>query len=478
MQSILKKRNMTVITVALGTFMTCFDINAVNVALPLMQTAFHTTISVVEWVVVVYLLTLCSTQLTFGRISDLYGLKKVYISGFIGFTVSSLFCGISVNISMLIVFRIIEALSGSMMMATGSAIVTNSVLPENRGKALSVTSIAVAVATCAGPSLGGFLASCFGWSSIFFINIPLGIIGTLLALRNIQSDIPKAGVKFDTIGSILIMAALTLILFPLDMSGKATVNSITILVSLSLGIILLIGFLIYEKKCDHPILNLDLFKNRVFAASNFAATFFNMSEFIMVFLAPYYLQQQHMLSVSGSGLTMLPMSLMMMAIAPISGAISDKSDSRLISCAGLGILAAACLFFGSFQADTPIIMLLLAFAVTGIGAGLFHTPNNSAVMGSAPAQSRGVAGATLGTMRNIGMVLGEAISAALLSSNVSYATTTLAAKGIQGTLLQQNAFSYAMHIISITSACCALAALLLTLIRGKTNKDCQIKNIQ
>ncbi|SHK12709.1 drug resistance transporter, EmrB/QacA subfamily [Anaerocolumna jejuensis DSM 15929] len=470
MQTNQKKTNLTVVTVALGTFMTCFDINAVNVALPLMQTAFHTTIAVVEWVVVAYLLTLCTTQLTFGRISDLYGLKKVYVSGFIGFTVASIFCGLSANIAMLIVFRVLEALSGAMMMASGSAIVTNSVLPENRGKALSITSMAVAVATCAGPSLGGFLASAFGWNSIFFLNIPIGLIGTMLAMRNIQPDAPKAGAKFDSAGSILIMASLTLILLPLDRIGKTNVNSISILISLFLGITLLAVFLIYEKKCSHPILNLNLFKNRVFAVSNFAATFFYMSEFMMVFLAPYYLQQQHRFSASVSGLIMLPMSLMMMAIAPVSGAISDKSDSRLISSAGLGILAAAIFIFSSFRPDTSPILLLLAFAVTGMGAGLFHTPNNSAVMGSAPAQSRGVASATLGTMRNIGMVLGEAISAALLSSRVSYATSAFAAKGVHGTLLQQDAFNYAMRTICIVAACCALAALMLTLFRGKTRR--------
>lgn len=470
MHSIQKKSNGTVLTVALGTFMTCFDINAVNVALPLIQKTFQTNISVVEWVVVAYLLTLCATQLTLGRISDLYGLKKIYVLGFIGFTASSLLCGLSVNITMLILFRILEALCGAMMMATGSAIVTNTVLPENRGKALSVTSIAVAVSTCVGPSLGGVMVSNFGWSSIFFINIPIGIIGTALAIRNISLDAPKPGAKFDPMGSLFIMAALILMFLPLSMIEKTTVNPVFVFISLVLGVGFLIAFLIHEKNCSHPILDLTLFQNRVFAAGNFAATFFYISEFMMVFLAPYYLQQQHMLSISASGLIMLPMSLMMMAAAPVSGAISDKSDGRIISCIGLGILAATNLSFGSFHQDTPIPLLLLAFAVTGLGAGLFHTPNNSIVMGSAPAQNRGVASATLGTMRNIGMVLGEAISAALLSSKVSYATTMFSAKGMKGALLQQSVFVYAMRIVCITAACSALIALFLTLSRGKKER--------
>lgn len=462
-----KNSYLTVLTVALGTFMTCFDINAVNVALPTIQDTFHTSISVVQWVVVAYLLTLCATQLTFGRISDLYGLKKIYVMGFIGFTVSSFFCGFSPNISILILFRVLEALCGAMMMATGSAIITNSVTAENRGKALSITSIAVAVSTCAGPSLGGLMVFHFGWSSIFFINIPIGIIGVTLAMRNISSDIPKAEVKFDLLGSISIMAALILIFLPLSMVGKTVLTPILFYALLLTGIAFFAFFLVHEKNCPHPILNLSLFQNRVFATGNFAATFFYMSEFMMVFLSPYYLQQLHMLPISTSGLIMLPMSIMMMVVAPISGAISDKSDGRLISCIGLSILATAMLTFSTFHQDTPVLLLLFAFAVTGLGAGLFHTPNNSIVMGSAPAQSRGVAGATLGTMRNIGMVLGEAFSAALLSSKTSFATAVFSAKGMKGIALQQSSFLYAARFICIAAACCALVALLLTLLRGK-----------
>jgi MFS family permease len=230
-------------------------------------------------------------------------------------------------------------------------------------------------------------------------------------------------------------------------------------------------------KCDHPILDLNLFKNRTFTTANFAAVFFYMCEFMLVFISPYYLQQQRMLSVTVSGLMMLPMSLAMMVMAPISGSISDKFDSRFISCAGMAILGIAVVAFSTFHADTSTMLLLIVFAVTGIGAGMFHTPNNSAVMGSVPALSRGVAGATLGTMRNIGMVLGEATSAALMSYNLNHATTIFAAKGLEGAALKQAAFSQAMVIVCMVSASCALVALLLSLIRGGKQGGEVIKEI-
>ena len=456
----------TVLTVALGTFMSSFDINATNIALPMIQSKFNTSIAVVEWVVVAYLLTLCATQLTFGRIADLYGFKKLYVTGFIGFTVSSLLCGISPNIAMLILFRITQALCASMMNATGSAIITNSVPVSSRGKALSLTAVSVAVATCAGPSIGGLLASAFGWNSIFLINVPIGIVGTMLSLRNIQKDGGKGNARFDPVGSILIMAALILILFPLDMISSAYQAHALILASLVAGMILLAAFVLFEVKSDHPILNMRLFGNRVFAASNLAATFFYTAEFILVFLAPYYLQKVRMLTPTAAGILMLPLSLAMMICAPVSGAISDKIGSRSMCGLGMIILAGSTLGLSFYNKVTPTVLLTLIFALCGIGAGLFQTPNNSTVMGSVPTENRGVAAATLGTMRNIGMVLGEAISAALIASSINSAGgAALTTSSPQW----QSAFLAAMRIACITAACCAIAAMVLSFAKGKDN---------
>lgn len=461
----------TLVAVALGTFLGGFDTTSVNATLPLIQSSFHTSITVVEWVVVAYLLTLCATQLTFGRVADICGLKRINVIAMTGFTVTSLLCGLSGNIAALIAFRAVEGLSAAMMMATNSALITNAVSPEDRGKGLSVSAIAVAVSACAGPSLGGFLATAFGWQSIFFVKVPIGIIITILAIHSIPKDTPTSGEKFDPAGSILIILSLVFILLPIAAMSKATVNVAMVLVSLITGLILLTIFLIHEYRCSYPILNLKLFRNRIFSASNFAATFFFMTEYMLLFLWPYYLQDQHGMSATAAGLILLPLSIAMIIAAPLGGALSDKFGSRVICGIGMGIIAIAAVIFSTFQAITPISLLMIIFAATGIGAGLFNTPNNSAVMGNVPAQNRGIASATLGTMKNVGMVLGEAVSAAVLSSNITRATITLKARGIQGIALRQEAFSDAMRITCIVTACCAVAALVLSLVKGKTEKS-------
>lgn len=274
---------------------------------------------------------------------------------------------------------------------------------------------------------------------------------------------PASGEKFDPAGSILIILALILILLPIAAMSKATVNAALVIGSLAAGLILLAVFLIHEHRCSHPILNLNLFRNRVFSAGNFAAAFFFMTEYMLLFLCPYYLQNQHGMTATAAGPILLPLSIAMIIAAPVGGALSDRFGSRVICGVGMGIMTVAAVVFSTFQATTPSSPLLIVFAATGIGAGLFNTPNNSAVMGNVPAQNREIASATLGTMKNIGMVLGEAI-AAVLSSNITAATATLKAGGMQGIALRQGRLpmrcgllAWLPHAVPQPPWCCRLS---------------------
>ncbi len=461
----------TVLTVALGTFMCSFDANAVNMALPLMQRSFNSTIAAVEWVAVAYLLALSASLLAFGRLADMVGHKRLYVAGFIGFTASSLFSALSLSIESLIVARILQGLSASLMMASANALIVSAVAPARRGRALGMTAVAVALASCAGPALGGLLATAFGWKSIFLVNLPIGVVGTLLSLRAIGRDDARAPGRFDPLGAVLIVGALVSLLLSLDMFSNGDAGSAAVWILLLAGIVLGGLFVLSERRAASPLLPLRLFANRVFAAGNLAALLFYLSLFIMVFLGPYFLQGLRGLSPSASGLMMLPMSAALMIAAPASGALSDRFDSRWLSCGGMMLVALGEFLFGTFTAATPAWLVLGAFALTGIGLGTFQTPNNSAVMGNVPADARGVGGATLATTRNLGMALGEAVSAALLATCMASRGFTLSLSAASGEAGWSGAFSYAIRVTCVFAATAALAAGLLSLARSQRSSS-------
>jgi EmrB/QacA subfamily drug resistance transporter len=457
----------TVLTVAVGTFMSALDSSVVNVVLPVIQSSYGVSLSATSWVVIAYLLVISSLLLTFGRLSDLYGHRRIYITGFAVFTVGSLLCGLSTNILMLILFRIVQALGAGMMFSAGPAIITDAV-PENaRGKGLSVTAMAVAVALCSGPVLGGMLAGLAGWQSIFFINVPIGLVGTFLAGRNIPKDDKKASGRFDLLGSVIIFTALILILTPLDLLGKENLNPALFYGMLITGILAGIGFVFYEKKIKEPILNIDLFKSRVFAAGNFAAVFNFMAQNIMIFLAPFYLEDLRQFSPAKAGVLYMPMPLATLLIAPVSGFAADRYDSRYLCSGGMAIMSGGLVMLSFLKADTPVWYIVTAMALAGLGSGLFQTPNNSAVMGSVSAEYRGTASGVLATMRNTGMVLGVAVSSALFSFLRSRAESLYGAEGLTGTQLHQASFLYALHFTFLAAAGVALVSVLVSLQKGK-----------
>lgn len=361
-----------------------------------------------------------------------------------------------------------------MMFSTSSAIVTSNIPAEKRGKAFSVLAIAVAAACCIGPVAGGMLAGVWGWQSIFFINVPIGVIGIFLAAKNIPVDGKKTAVPFDIAGSVLIFAALFLILLSLDLAGNDSINPVLFASMLAVGLILASLFILCEKKASHPMLNLALFQNRVFSASLVAAVFNYMAQFIMAFLAPFYLEKIRLLSPAMAGMLYIPMPLATILIAPISGSFSDRHDSRIISSVGMGVMALGMFLLSFLNVDTPSWYIIIAMILAGAGSGMFQSPNNSAIMGNAPVQHRGAASGTLATMRNIGMVMGVAVCGALFNLNSNKANAVYAASGLSGLPLKQASFTYGLHITFIAAAVIALLAMIASFVKGKVKSETEI----
>ena len=466
-----RKTVMVVLVIAIGTFMSSLDSSVVNLVSPIIKDDFGVSVSTVTWIVTAYLLVVSSLLLTFGRISDLYGRKRVYLTGFVIFTVGSLLCGLSGNIIVLILCRVIQALGAAMLYATGSAIITNAVPASSRGKAFSISAIAVAFGLCAGPVIGGFLTNLLGWQSIFFINVPIGIFGIIMAFFQIPEDEKKNSEPFDKVGSLLVFIALVLILLPLSMLENYHLGLPLFISLIAAGILTAGLFLIYESKCRYPMLNLNLFRNRIFAAGNAAAFFLYMAQFIMAFLAPFYLENFREFSSLKTGMLYLPLPLATIMIAPVSGMISDRFDSRYISTAGTTVMAGGIFLMSFLNKDTSIAYITVSMILTGLGFGMFQTPNNSAIMGSVPQQYRGIASGTLATMRNLGMVLGVAVSGALFSTNQSKAIISLASKGLSNSALKDQAFVSALHTTFMAAVVASLVAMVASLAKGKVKTE-------
>ncbi len=469
-----KKTGLMLFSVALGTFMSALDASVVNVANPVIRAHFNVPLAEEQWVVTAYLIVVSSVLLFFGRLSDLYGQKRLYVTGFAVFTLGSALCSLSSSIGMLIGFRVAQALGAGMMFSTNSAIITHNVPPEKRGRSFCVSAMAVAVALSTGPVLGGALTDVLGWQSIFYINVPIGAAGIALALRYIPADRHKPAVPMDIPGSVMIFAALFMLLLALDQLS-AGIDALTFVLLTAGGLMIAAFFIVFEKRTKHPILNLKLFRIRVFSASLSAATLNYMAQYVMVFLVPFYLQTVRLYTPAVSGLLYMPMPLAALLTAPLAGIAADRADTRLLSSAGMGIMAAGLFLLSRLQTDTPNGYIVMAMAVTGLGSGLFQTPNNSAVMSSVPADSRGVASGMLATARNVGMVMGVGLSSALFAL---FAGNTPGTESVTGMIAQKESFIGALHVTFLFASGLAAAAMAASLTKGRASLPDMLKRAE
>ncbi len=458
------KRNsgLMLFSVAMGTFMAALDASVVNIAAPAIRDYFEVPLGTVQWVITAYLIAVSSGLLFFGRLSDIYGQKKVYISGFAVFTAGSALCGLSNSALMLIALRVVQAVGAGMMFSTNSAIITNYIPAQRRGRAFGVNAMAVAVALSTGPVLGGALTGALGWQSIFYINIPVGIIGIALAVMFIPKDEKKPYSSLDIPGALLIFAALFLLLLPLERLAQGMEPLIAAGMMLA-GAAFAVVFVLHERKDKDPLMPLTLFRSRVFSASLAASLLNYTAQNIMIFLVPFYFQSLRFFSPAKSGLLYIPMPLTMLLVAPAAGYIADRHDTRLLSSAGMAVMACGLFMLSFLTVATPLWYIVLAMAVTGLGSGMFQTPNNSAVMTHAPRSGRGVASGMLATARNIGMMTGVGLSGALFS--LFSGGADMQSPGAAN----EAAFVYALKMTFLAASGVAIAAMAASLTKGRVN---------
>jgi EmrB/QacA subfamily drug resistance transporter len=404
--------------VSMGIFLATIDGSIVNVGLPILEKELHTNFSLVQWVVVAYLLVITTLLLSFGRWADMVGKKKIYTASFIIFTLGSIFCGISPNIYVMIAARIFQAVGAAMQMALGTAIVTEVFPPQERGKALGITGLMVSMGIIAGPTMGGLILGHLSWRWIFFVNIPVGLIGTFMVIRFVPNTIPGIKQRFDFGGALSLMVSMSALTIGLTLGELYGFNYLPVYGLLALFVLMLVIFIRLEMTVAQPMVDLNLFRNRLFTINLITGLLTFIASAGINILMPYYLQNVKGFTAQMTGLLLSVVPLMMGLFSPISGSLSDRFGTRRLTMIGLGFMAVGYFLISTLQTTTSALGFVLRYLPVGIGAGIFQSPNNSDIMSSAPRESLGVASGLLSLTRTLGQTVGISILGATWSGIV------------------------------------------------------------
>jgi EmrB/QacA subfamily drug resistance transporter len=435
-------------------FMAVLDGNVVNIALPTITTYFGVDVTYSQWVVTAYLVTLTSLLLIFGRVSEYVGRGRMFILGFIVFTLGSLACGLSPGLPALILFRVIQATGAAMLFSISSAIIYQLYPRGEQGKSMGYVGATVAIGSIAGPVLGGFLVDTLGWQYIFLINVPIGAVLIPVAMKYFGSGgSVRKKIRMDWTGAatmIIFMVALMLAL-----SSLAVELAFTTPVAVFTGIFLVSFaiFLITERRVSDPLLDLSIFRVHTFSLPILATTLYFIALFMVNILGPFYFEGVLNLAPSEVGLVFLIMPVIMVIGSPVAGWLYDNHYTPYYSTAGMAVTTGSLLLLAFLSGRLELLLIILAFIPMTIGMVLFQSPNNTEIMGSLPAEKIGIASSVSATVRNLGMALGVSFASILLSISTSSA-------GYSGPVLQAGPviLSSAFSLIMIVSAVLTLLA--------------------
>jgi EmrB/QacA subfamily drug resistance transporter len=454
----------------IGALMSSIDSTIVVLALPQMMDRLGANLVEMIWVIMAYILVSTVLLLVFGRIADMFGRTKLYNLGFVVFTIGSALCGISRSAAQLILSRIVQGAGAALMMVNSTAIITEAFPPDERGRALGINGITWAIGGIAGPLLGGLILSVASWRWIFYINVPIGILGSVwgyLALKELSKG--NRGERFDAPGAATFSLGLVSLLFALTLGIGLGFGSWPILGLFGLFAVALAAFFLRERRAAAPVLDLSLFGNRIYSFSVVAAMLQSLAMFAVNFLVTFYLQVVRGYDPLKAALLLIPLSAVSAVVGPVSGIISDKVGARVPATLGLILQGAALLWFiAVLSPTTSYLQIAVGLVLVGIGGGLFWAPNTSAAMNGAPRNRLGIASAALATLRQTGMVTSFALSLAVAAGSLPREVMMQLFVGTNATLgsAPQAAFVTGMRNAFIVSVVlCALAAG-FSLVRG------------
>lgn len=417
--SLMERKWWTLLVVCVGTFMLLVDITIVNVALPKISADLHATFSDVQWVVDAYALTLASLLLTAGALADLFGRRLLFAIGLVLFALASLLCALSPSALFLILARAGQGVGGAIMFATSLALLAQDFHGRERGMAFGIWGATIGGAAAIGPLLGGALVEGFGWASVFYINVPIGIAAAFLTITKVGESRNPQGTGVDWIGTVTFTGGLFLLVFAL-IRGNAEGWGSALIVSLFVGSgVLLLVFLISQLTRPGSMFDVSLFRKPTFDGAAIVAFVLSASMFAMFLYITIYLQTILGLSPLQTGVRFLPLTLLSFVVAAISGNLSSRVPVRLLMAGGLVLVAAGLLSMRGLTASSHWTALLFGSILAGAGIGLVNPALASTAIGVVPPQRSGMASGINTTFRQVGIATGIAVLGAIFTSAIT-----------------------------------------------------------
>jgi EmrB/QacA subfamily drug resistance transporter len=401
-------RGILLAVIMISSFFNPFMSAAVNIALPRISEEFSMNAVALSWIAMAFLLSSAVMLVPFGKLADILGRKRMLLAGNILFTVFTLACAFSVSGKMLIAARLLQGVGSAMILSSGMALIISAFPAEKRGRIIGLNTSATYIGLSAAPLLGGFLTQHYGWHSLFYINAAAGVLIIAGIICGVKAEWAEArNDRFDWPGSLVYIIAMTLLMY-----GFSKIPGRIGTVLTAIGIAGLIIFVVLELRVQMPVLNIGLFRdNKIFAFSNLAALINYAATFAITFVLSLYLQKVRGLMPVEAGMILVTQPVLMAIVATISGRMSDRMDSRILSSLGMGIISVGLILLTFLTKNTSQGYLISTLALLGLGFGLFSSPNTHSVMSSVEKKFLGTASATLATMRLTGMMFSMAIAA-------------------------------------------------------------------
>jgi EmrB/QacA subfamily drug resistance transporter len=445
----------TLTAVAFGLFMIMLDNTVVNVALPSIERDLHVSISSLEWVVTAYALTFAALLITGGKLGDLFGRRRIFIVGIAIFTLSSLACGLAPSAGFLIGARAVQGVGAALMNPASLSIITATFPPKERGTAIGIWAGVSALALAIGPLIGGLIVDNINWNWIFFINVPVGVLGIVvsrLVIRESRDTSHEQSV--DLPGLITSSAALFALTYGLIEGNRHGWTSPEIVGLFSGAALLLVAFVLLERYQRLPMLDLSLFRNGSFVGANLVAMLVSLGMFGVFFFVSLYIQNILGWTPTQAGASFLPMTILIILIAPIAGRLSDRVGSRWLMGGGMTLVSISLLLYQRVGLHSTFWTLLPAMLLGGVGMATTMSPMTAAAMGSVPVDKAGVGSGVLNSFRQLGGSLGIAVMGAILASYVTVAPrSVLGAQqfvdGLHASLLVAAGITFAAAVLAV-----------------------------